>query len=137
MTAFLQLVAQIQRPMVDLSRQIPSFIRVFTSTERLAELADLPLEEHGEAVHLNGNLGVCFEKVSFRYPESKHRILEDFTHDFKPGSLTAIIGKTGSGKSTLLRLILALVMPDNGRISLYNIEEKIPVSPLTRCRDIH
>lgn len=133
MTAFLQLVAQIQRPMVDLSRQIPSFIRVFTSTERLAELADLPLEEHGEAVHLNGNLGVCFEKVSFHYPESKHRILEDFTHDFKPGSLTAIIGKTGSGKSTLLRLILALVMPDNGRISLYNIEEKIPVSPLTRC----
>ena len=34
MTAFLQLVAQIQNPMVDLSRQIPAFVRVFTSVER-------------------------------------------------------------------------------------------------------
>ena len=34
MTAFLQLVAQVQRPMVELSRQIPAFIQVFTATER-------------------------------------------------------------------------------------------------------
>ena len=132
MTAFLQLVAQIQRPMVDLSRQIPSFIRVFTSTERLAELADLPLEEHGEAVHLDGNLGIRFEEVSFHYPEGKQDVLEHFTHDFKPGSQTAIVGETGTGKSTLLRLILALVRPDSGSISLYNTAEKITVSPLTR-----
>ena len=133
MTAFLQLVTQIQRPMVDLSRQIPTFIRVFTSTERLEELADLPLEEQGDAIRLEGNVGIRFEKVSFRYPRNKHNVLEYFSHDFKPGSLTAIVGETGAGKSTLLRLILALFVPDNGKISLYNAKETIAVSPFTRC----
>lgn len=48
MTAFLQLVAQVQRPMVELSRQIPAFIQVFTATERLEELSSLSPEEQGK-----------------------------------------------------------------------------------------
>ena len=133
MTAFLQLVAQIQRPMVDLSRQVPAFIRVFTSTERLAELTSLPLEEQGENVRLEGNVGIRFEEVNFCYPDGKRNVLENFTHDFKPGSLTAIVGETGAGKSTLLRLILALFLPDKGQIYLYNKQETAVVSPQTRC----
>ena len=64
MAAFLQLVSQIQRPMVDLSRQIPAAIRVLTSAERLIELTDLPLEERGESVRLEGNLGIRMHGVS-------------------------------------------------------------------------
>lgn len=71
MAAFLQLVAQIQRPMVDLSRQIPAFIRVFTSTERLAELADLPQEQQGSPVRLSGALGVRISNLVYAYPGSK------------------------------------------------------------------
>ena len=133
MTAFLQLVAQIQRPMVDLSRQVPAFIRVFTSTERLAELTSLPLEEQGENVRMEGSVGIRFEEVNFCYPDGKRNVLENFTHDFKPGSLTAIVGETGAGKSTLLRLILALFLPDKGQIYLYNKQETAVVSPQTRC----
>lgn len=133
MAAFLQLVSQIQRPMVDLSRQIPAFIRVFTSTERLAELSSLPLEEQGEPVHLQGPVGIRIEGLSYAYPDGRRRVLDGFTYDFRPGSLTAIVGETGVGKSTLIRLILALFEPDRGRIDFYDATREVTASPLTRC----
>lgn len=133
MAAFLQLVSQIQRPMVELSRQIPAVIRVFTSAERLIELTDLPLEERGEAVRLEGRLGIRMNGVSYTYPEGSKSVLSGFTYDFKPGSLTAIVGETGVGKSTLIRLILALLRPDRGEIVFYNGQQEVTASPLTRC----
>lgn len=133
MAAFLQLVAQIQRPMADLSRQIPAFIRVFTSTERLAELAGLPLEQQGDPVRLSGTLGIRINRLTYAYPGSKRKVLDGFTYDFKPGSLTAVIGETGVGKSTLIKLVLALLQPDGGEIRFYGREREVTASPLTRC----
>ena len=82
---------------------------------------------------MEGSVGIRFEEVNFCYPDGKRNVLENFTHDFKPGSLTAIVGETGAGKSTLLRLILALFLPDKGQIYLYNKQETAVVSPQTRC----
>ncbi len=133
MTAFLQLVAQIQNPMVELSRQIPAFVRVFTSVERLSELSDFPLEEQGSPVRLEGVLGIRAEHLTFSYSENGRKVLDDLSYDFKPGSLTAVVGETGAGKSTLMRLILALVVPESGRVVFYNDREEVVSSPLTRC----
>ena len=132
-TAFFQLVSQVQRPMVDLSRQIPSFIRVFISTERLAELLALPLEQQGDAVRLEGRLGIRAEGICFTYPEGKRAIFTNFTYNFTPGSLTAVIGETGVGKTTLLKLILSLMQPDEGSLTVYNETREETISPLTRC----
>lgn len=133
MAAFLQLVSQVQRPMVDLSRQIPAFIRLFTSTERLAELTSLPLEEQGSPVRLRGGVGIRIEGLSYAYPGNRRRVIDGFSYDFRPGSLTAIVGETGVGKSTLIRLILALFRPDGGRIDFYDGTRSVAASPLTRC----
>lgn len=133
MAAFLQLVAQVQRPMVDLSRQIPAFARVLTAMERLAELASMPTEPQGIPVKFQGQVGIRMEHVSFSYPDNNQRILHDFSHDFKPGSLTAIVGETGVGKSTLAKLILGLAQPTEGSISLYDGCQESKASPQTRC----
>lgn len=137
LTAFMQLVAQVQRPVVDLSKMVPSFINGLTSVERLNELYSLPLEEQGAPVQLAGPVGIRLEHVTFRYPGSEREVLHDFSHDFAPGSLTAVLGETGSGKSTLLRLLLALLQPAEGRILLYAGREEKTASPLTRGNFIY
>ena len=93
---------------------------------------DLPLEEQGEPLILKGKVGIRLENVTFAYPDGKRKVIEHFTHDFEPGSLTAVLGETGSGKSTMVRLMLALLRPDGGNITLYDERQSLPASPLTR-----
>lgn len=133
MTAFLQLVGQIQRPVLDLSHQLPAFIHISTSVDRLTELMNLPLEEQGESVTLSGQVGVRLSDVEFAYPSNRERVFNGFSHDFEPGSLTAILGRTGAGKSTLIKIILGLLSVQRGKVEIYNHSQAVDVSALTRC----
>lgn len=137
MTAFLQLVSQIQRPVMNLSRQLPSLINSLTSAERLAGLSSLPQEETGMPVNLGNGVGVRFDNVSFAYPDSSSALFEGFSHDFRPGSVTAMMGETGAGKSTLMRLMLGLLRPDEGHVLLYNEEQTLDAGPDSRCNLIY
>jgi ABC-2 type transport system ATP-binding protein len=116
---------------MELSRQLPSFIHVTTAIDRLVELTALPLEERG-AVHLDGEVGVRMERVTFAYKQGEN-VLENFSYDFAAGRMTAILGETGAGKSTLLRLMLGLIDPESGRAVIYNKEREKTLSSLTRC----
>ena len=137
MTAFLQLVGQIQRPLLDMSSQLPSIIHSTASVDRIIELESLPCEDDVDPVMLSGVAGISIENISFSYPDSTAPVLEDFSHDFKPGSRTAIVGPTGVGKSTLIRLLLALLKPQKGELSLYTSDGKVAVSPSTRCNLVY
>jgi ABC-type multidrug transport system fused ATPase/permease subunit len=137
MTAFLQLVGQIQRPIMNLSRQLPPLINSITSAERLEEIERQPLEESGEPQNLGRNVGIRFSNVDYTYPDSNRKILDSCNHDFKPGSTTALIGETGAGKSTMMRLMLALLEPDMGEVVIYNENASVKVSPQTRCNIVY
>ena len=137
MTAFLQLVGQIQRPIMNLSRQLPPLINSITSAERLEEIERQPLEESGEPQNLSRNVGIRFSNVDYTYPDSNRKILDSCNHDFKPGSTTALIGETGAGKSTMMRLMLALLEPDMGEVVIYNENASVKASPQTRCNIVY
>lgn len=135
MTAFLQLVGQVQRPISDLGRQVPAFIKALTSVERLLELEDLQIERYrGDHMFL-GAPGIRLSDVTFSYPSDSNReaVLKGFSHDFKPGSLTVIAGPTGVGKSTLTRLMLGLLKPTSGTVQLYSGNKSRPADADTRC----
>lgn len=123
LTAFLQLVGQVQRPTADLSRQLPGLVHALTSLSRLAELDTLTPEAKVLAPHAEALDGVRFDRVTFAYPDGRRKILDGFTHDFHSGTSTAIMGETGAGKSTLMRLMLGLLRPQEGAITLYNKEK--------------
>ena len=143
MTAFLQLVGQIQRPIVEMSSQIPSIIHATASIDRLLELEALPREDVSEQILIEGTAGVRLSDICFAYPDSERDVLHHFSHDFKPGSRTAIVGPTGVGKSTLIRLLLTLLRPRSGSIDIYaghdaisgmdSAGKSIPLTPALRC----
>ncbi len=88
--------------------------RARASAARLAELLDAPTEqtEASETDGLTIRRGeIRFERVSFRYPNSKHDALSDVSFVIRPQETAAILGMTGSGKSTLLQLIPRLYEP--------------------------
>lgn len=122
MTAFLQLVGQIQSPIMTLLGMIPQLIHATASVDRLTEIETLEQEE----VHLEEekeelkSLGIKMEHVSYQYPGSAEEVLTDFSHNFLPGSSTAILGSTGCGKTSLLRLIAHITTPLSGKVYLYN-----------------
>ena len=137
MTAFLQLVGQVQRPLVNLTRQIPSLIYSSTSIDRLMEMEDAPKVVAGDPVRLAGPAGIRVENLDYRYPDGKRMILKDLTFDFPPLSRTAIVGETGVGKSTLIRLMLALLKPVGGRVVLYDKAQEVSASAATRCNLVY
>lgn len=121
MTAFLQLVSQIQMPLSELARKIPAFIHALSSIERLAELENLDPEENGPLCRLEAPAGILFKDVTFSYPDSHSGVLfNSFSHNFLPGTMTVVAGATGIGKSTLVRLMLGLLKPQSGSILIYS-----------------
>lgn len=133
MTAILQLVGQLQRPLLQASENLPSLLHCTASIDRLMELEDLPKEEAEDALMLGAPAGVRVRNLSFHYPDGEEKVIDNLSFDFKPGSRIAITGRTGIGKTTLLKLILALSRPSSGSIELYDSETSVPVSVKTRC----
>lgn len=139
MTAFLQLVGQIQSPIMTLLGMIPQLIHATASVDRLMEIEKMEQEpdtligRQSDASHCHQPdasveresspaMGIRLVDVAYEYPDGKGSTLSHFSHDFRPGTSTAIMGETGCGKTTILRLIAGITSPSQGEVFLY--EEK-------------
>ena len=118
MLAFIQLVGQIQGPVRNLSKFIPIFITSFTATERLMDIENIAQEEANTPTKLLPSVGVQLSNLTFQYTTSSRLIFNNFSYSFPAGSITAIVGETGAGKTTLIRLLLSLIQPTEGKITL-------------------
>lgn len=137
MIAFIQLVGQIQGPFRDITRFIPIIINALTSTERMMQLEETPMEEDGTPIVFPHGAGIRLHNVSYAYADGHRNILKNLSYDFAPGSATAILGETGAGKTTIIRLILALLQPCQGTVELYDRNNCVPASPSTRCNLVY
>ena len=134
MTSFLQLVNQIQQPILQMVNMMPQMFQASASIDRLEEIENMEAEEErrDDSCKMEGLLGLDIQDVSFRYALGDREILSHFTHQFAPGSKTALMGHTGAGKTTLFRLLLALIKPDQGTMTLFNADRRQVVSESTR-----
>jgi ATP-binding cassette, subfamily B (MDR/TAP), member 1 len=69
---------------------------------------------------IKGN--ICFENVSFIYPDKDVLVIDNFSVQIKVGESMGILGQSGSGKSTLFSLLLGLYRPTGGRIWLDDVD---------------
>jgi ATP-binding cassette subfamily B protein len=66
--------------------------------------------------------GIRFEHVSFAYPGTERRVLDDVNLELPAGSVVAIVGENGAGKSTLVKLLCRMYEPDQGRILVDGVD---------------
>ena len=143
LTSFLQLVSQIQNPILTLINMVPQIIHATASIDRLEELEqnqgggahDYEEQSHAHVhpISMNQPVGLHAEGICFQYATGDRLILDHFTHDFRPGTKTALMGPTGIGKTTIFRLMLALTTPQQGKLSIYDKSSRqIPVDETTR-----
>jgi zinc transport system ATP-binding protein len=65
---------------------------------------------------------VCFKKVSLSY--GTNEVLREADFDIESGDPLCVVGPNGGGKTTLLKLILGLIKPDSGSISVLGTTPK-------------
>ena len=126
MTFFLQQRGALSNRFKSLVGTIPGMLNSAISAHRIRELVDLPREEHdGEgAAHVIGlakdGLTVKLEDVSFSYAEdgSGAEIYKDAAFCARPGEIVAVLASSGGGKTTLMRLLLGMIDPQAGRVTL-------------------
>jgi ATP-binding cassette subfamily B protein len=65
---------------------------------------------------------IRFENVTFVYPGSETKALDDVSFDVRPGETLAVVGRNGAGKTTLFKLICRLYDTTSGRILIDGID---------------
>lgn len=137
MTAFLQLINKVYRPLRNLFGILPSFVGAVTSAERLMEMESWDKELNDNPIKMDGPCGIMLDNVSFRYDGSSEDVISNLSFDFRPGTSIALIGKTGTGKTTILRLLVALAVPQKGHVRVYNEKESFDTSSSMRRNFIY
>ncbi len=133
MTSFLQLVGMIQHPILQMLNMVPGIIHATASIDRLEELDQTEQEFTTEGRTPEKEVpGIRFNNTSFHYADGDRLVVDHFSHDFKAGSKTAIMGETGIGKTTLFRLLLGFIKPTEGSITLYTNDREHMIGIQTR-----
>jgi ATP-binding cassette subfamily B protein len=125
LTAFLQIINQVQSPFLSMSGLIPQFYSTIASSERIIELEQL--EDEKKTLEIDKNLyskmeRIVFENVTFSYKEDI--IIENLNLTIKKGDFLGLSGKSGIGKSTILKLLLGLIEPNSGSIYIVDKDNK-------------
>lgn len=113
-------------------RLMPSFNRIMTyingikfHTASLNNIYDDLVESKYSFKNMEGakegiafNDSICFENVVFRYKSSNEDLFKNVSFRITKGSKVGIIGTSGQGKSTLLDILLGLLKPDEGDVTI-------------------
>ncbi len=122
--SFITYITQILMSLMMLSFFFMQLMRGAASVNRIVEV----LDTNSEIIEIENSVSeipegsISFNNVSFKYPSSADKILQDINLNIKPGEVIGIIGSTGSSKSTLVQLIPRLYDVTDGEVKVGGID---------------
>lgn len=142
MTLFLSLSNTLTGTLNSLISLVPTAISITTSASRLMDVLDMPKEDFSMrkevsdfySRHLQEGLSVKLQNVTYSYNTGK-TVFQNASFEAHPHQITALVGPSGEGKTTMLRIILALLKPQSGTLTISagsSDQEYIPSSPAIR-----
>ena len=143
LSAIIQLIGQLQTPLMNISGFVPRYFACLASAERLMEVEkfeDTDSEEcksvtEAKKMYQEQFETIEFEKVFFTYGDSNEdrEVLKNASITIEKGDFIAIIGNSGGGKSTLLKLLMSVFEPVNGEVTVCtNQGERFPIKKWKR-----
>ncbi|HJP81227.1 MAG TPA: ABC transporter ATP-binding protein [Candidatus Saccharimonadales bacterium] len=82
------------------------------------EFMELPLYTSNGVKLFEAPDTIEVKHVSFHYPQSDKKVLQDVSLSIKKGQHVAIVGENGAGKSTLIKILTGLYRPNEGSVVL-------------------
>jgi len=126
--ASIDLISNLFAPIEQLGMELQDIQQAISGVHRVNDFLDETEEEakndelKAEAVILSQEEAVLeFHQVTFSYEEGLE-ILKNINLKVNPREKVAFVGRTGVGKSTLFKLILGLLKPKEGCITLNGID---------------
>jgi ATP-binding cassette, subfamily C, bacterial CydD len=116
----LVLAPELYLPLRNLAAQFHSSADGRAAAAQLLDLIDAaPVTRSGRVAPPSPAAGpVRLEAVSFSYPSRAGSVLDAVSLELAPGDAVALVGPSGAGKSTIAALVLRLLEPTSGRVTV-------------------
>jgi ABC-type multidrug transport system fused ATPase/permease subunit len=116
-------VLRIQHGLLQIKGSLASARPTLRLAELLAELTDSEYKTGPTATVLlpagtDSGLGVSINNLVFRYPGQQKDLFSELSLSIQPGTAVAIVGSSGAGKTTLADLILGVLDPSFGEVTI-------------------
>lgn len=142
MTLFLQISGSLTNSFSSIVSMLPTSISIATAAGRIMAITELPIEEYAddskaEAMAedaLKNGISLKCDNVTCSYKDGSEPVVKDISFYVNPGETIALVGPSGEGKTTVLRLILGLIRPSEGAVTMATAGEGsvLAVSESTR-----
>jgi thiol reductant ABC exporter CydD subunit len=119
------LAPELYLPLRQLGAQYHASADGLAVADRIFELLNGPPAVVSAGVHTPlspADATVRLEGVTFAYPSRPALVLDGFDLVLRPGEVVALVGPSGAGKSTVADILLRLVEPARGRVTVGGID---------------
>ncbi len=127
MTMFLSMTGTLTGSVNSLTSLVPTAISLTTSAGRLMDILEMPREDYSQdeetanfmKKYRKKGISIELKKISYTY-HTGTEVFDGADFVAHPHEIVALVGPSGEGKTTLLRILLALLLPKEGKGVLYD-----------------
>lgn len=100
----------------------PAIDSVYSDLKEIEQLMEQRMADQEDTLKVSFNDAIRLDHVSFHYPKSDKWILKNASLAIKKNTSVAFIGESGAGKTTAADLILGILKPQEGTLTIDGVD---------------